>query len=84
MKVHYSPATVRRLLETSGFKVERIVPEYQGSSLRGSLRLVTDALMRHHRSYRHYKRLYYATLPVASLLLGLGNSPCIDVTAAAL
>ena len=79
--VHYSPATVRQLLQNTGFEVKHLVPEYQGSSLSGSLRLTADALSRRHRSYRHSNLLYYATLPLASLLLSLGNSPTIDVTA---
>lgn len=79
--VHYSPTTVRRLLEGSGFEVERIVPEYQGSSLSGSLSHVGDALRRRHRNYRHSASLYYTTLPLASMLLGLGSWASIDVTA---
>jgi SAM-dependent methyltransferase len=89
--VHYSPSTVRRLLETSGFAIERMVPEFQGSSLSESLHLVTDAFSRRQRripsseplyyTYRHSAPTYYITLPFASLLLGLGSWPTIDITA---
>ena len=79
--VHYSSATVRRLVEGAGFEIERIVPEYQGSSLSGSLSHLGDELRHRHRHYRHSAPLYYATLPVASVLLGLGSCPSIDVTA---
>jgi SAM-dependent methyltransferase len=79
--IHYSRTTVRRLLEGAGFDVERMVPEYQGSSLSGSLSHLGRALTRRHRNYHHSSALYLATLPVASILLGLGSWPSIDVTA---
>jgi SAM-dependent methyltransferase len=80
--VHYSKATIRRLLEGTGFDIVRIVPEFQASSLSGSISHTSDALRRRRRQYRHSTRLYYATLPLASMLIGLGSSASLDVTAA--
>jgi ubiquinone/menaquinone biosynthesis C-methylase UbiE len=79
--IHYSKTTIRRLLEGTGFHIVRIVPECQASSLSGSLSHTGDALRRRRRQYRHSARLYYATMPLASVLLGLGNSASLDVTA---
>jgi SAM-dependent methyltransferase len=79
--VHYSPTTIRRLLEGAGFVVEKIAPEYQGVTLLGSLAHVASAVAGRHRRYRHSAGLHRATLPLASLLLGLGSRPTLDVTA---
>jgi SAM-dependent methyltransferase len=80
--VHYSPATISRMLSLTGFKVQRLVPEYQASSLSGSLSHLLDAMTRRRRRYVHSSRLYLACVPIASLLLGLGLAASIDVTAA--
>jgi SAM-dependent methyltransferase len=79
--VHYSPRTVKQLLDDTGFEVERVVPEYQGISLSGSISLAADALLRRRRRYRHSTALYYASLPVASILLGLGTQAWVDISA---
>lgn len=79
--VHYSRPRVMSLLDETGFDVERIVPEYQGSSLSGSLWHLGNAISRQRRRYHHSQSLYYAALPFASAFLGMGSWPTIDVTA---
>lgn len=78
---HYNPSTLRRLLARCGFQVERLVPQFQGSSLSGSLTHVADAALRRHQVYRQSRTLYYLSLPIASVLLPLGNFASLDVTA---
>ena len=78
---HFSPATLRRMLEASGFAVERVVPQVQGNMLTGSVAYLVDALLRRRRPYRESRALHYALLPAASVLLALGQGGAMDVAA---
>ncbi len=78
---HFSPETARRLLEACGFRVEQAVPEFQASSLGGSLSHLVDGVLGRRREYRHSTVLYRAVLPVGSMLLALGNTAVLDITA---
>jgi 2-polyprenyl-3-methyl-5-hydroxy-6-metoxy-1,4-benzoquinol methylase len=78
---HFDPTTISRLLDAAGFTVERLVPEFQASSLAGSVTQVADSILGRRRQYRHSRALYCATLPVASLLCALGNTAILSVTA---
>ena len=78
---HFSPRTLRALLEECGFQVERIVPEYQASSLSGSVANAIQALGRRRMPYRYSSFRDYAVLPVASLTVGLGSGGAMVATA---
>jgi SAM-dependent methyltransferase len=78
---HFGPHTIRATLETVGFSVERVVPQYQANTLTGSLRHTVDALLGRQVEVRESMALYYAFLPLASMLLALGTGGALDVTA---
>jgi SAM-dependent methyltransferase len=78
---HFTPETLARLLVETGFTVDRLRPQFQASSLSGSLSHVRDALLRRRSPYRHSKHLYLAALPVASVLLAFGQGGCMEVLA---
>jgi hypothetical protein len=78
---HFGPHTIRATLETVGFSVERVVPQYQANTLSGSLRHTVDALLGRQVEVRESMALYYAFLPLASMLLALGTGGALDVTA---
>jgi SAM-dependent methyltransferase len=78
---HFDPATLYRLLGECGFAIERLVPQFQSATLSGSLSFVLGHVLGRRGAARHSQLLYYATLPFAAVLLGLGNSAAIDVTA---
>lgn len=80
---HFTPATLARLLQETGFAVERTVPEFQTGSLTGSSYLVARAAVRRQGPGWPPQALHYALLPVGSLLIALGNSGAIDITATA-
>jgi SAM-dependent methyltransferase len=69
---HFAPATLGALLERSGFRVLRIVPEYQANSLSGSVA---------RRPYRPSRVRDQAVLPLAALALGLGSGGAMVATA---
>jgi SAM-dependent methyltransferase len=78
---HYEPKTLTALLSHAGFAVERIHPQYQGAGLSGSLQHVADDLRGRRCDFRLARGLYFAVLPVASVMASLGADGCIDVTA---
>lgn len=78
---HFSRKSLRIMLEGAGFASVRAVPEFQGSSLSGSVSHLVDAVLRRRRDYRHSRAVYYAALPVISLLVALGSAASLDVTA---
>lgn len=78
---HFTPRTLGALLDSESFAVERIVPQYQANTLAWSFTHVVDALRGRRRQFRGSLRLYYATLPAASLLLGLGVGGALDAIA---
>jgi SAM-dependent methyltransferase len=78
---HFGPHTIRATLETVGFSVERVVPQYQANTLSGSLRHTVDALLGRQVEVRESMALYYAFLPLAAMLLALGTGGALDVTA---
>jgi len=77
---HFTPETLGRMLERTGFEVEREVPQW-GDSLTGSVAYAADRVLRRRRPYREPRRLHYALVPVSSLLLAVGEGGCLDVTA---
>jgi hypothetical protein len=77
---HFTPETLGRMLERTGFEVEREVPQW-GDSLTGSVTYAADRVLRRRRPYREPRRLHYALVPVSSLLLAVGEGGCLDVTA---
>ena len=78
---HFTPATLRATLTAAGFEVERMIPQWQGNMLTGSLTYAFDALRGRERAYRESRRLHVAVLPAAAALLALGQGGCLDVTA---
>lgn len=78
---HFAPPSLRRLLEHAGFAVERMRPQYQGSSLAGSLVLALDELLKRQREYRLKRRVYYPALAVSSLLAACGSGGALEVWA---
>jgi SAM-dependent methyltransferase len=78
---HFTPRTLRLLLEKESFSVERIAPQYQANTLAWSIPHVLDGLMGRRREFRGSLPLYYAALPPASLLLGLGIGGALDAIA---
>ncbi len=78
---HFGPRTLRATLEGAGFRIERVVPQYQANTLSGSVRHAVDALLGRKVEVRESMPLYYAFLPLATLLLGLGTGGALDVTA---
>jgi SAM-dependent methyltransferase len=78
---HFGPHTIRAILESAGFSVERVVPQYQANTLSGSLRHTVDALLGRQVEVRESMVLYYTFLPLAAMLLALGTGGALDVTA---
>jgi SAM-dependent methyltransferase len=78
---HFDPSTLRKLLEGRDFQIVNLVPQFQGGTLSASLVHVLDATLGRRRDYRDPRVLYYSTLPIASLLIALGNAAVLDVTA---
>ena len=78
---HFTPQSLTALLDHAGFAVERLVPEYQASSLAGSVALLRDALVFRRRPYRNSRRLYYGLYPLASIQLALGQAASVDCVA---
>lgn len=78
---HFTPVTLARLLEETGFVVERTVPEFQTGSVTGSSYLALRAAVRRHGPAWPPQALHYALLPVGSLSIALGNSGAVDVMA---
>jgi SAM-dependent methyltransferase len=78
---HFGPRTIRALLEIAGFRVERVLPQYQANTLSGSLRHVVDASLGRQVELRESMALYYTVLPLATTLLALGAGGALDVTA---
>jgi SAM-dependent methyltransferase len=78
---HFGRPTIRALLDAAGFRVERVVPQYQAATLSGSVRHAVDALLGREVEFEESKALYYSLLPLAALLLGLGIGGTLDVTA---
>jgi SAM-dependent methyltransferase len=78
---HFSPTTLRLLLERTGFRVERVVPQWQANMLTGSVVYAFDAARGRRGPYREPRGLHYLLLPVASALLALGEGGCMDVVA---
>jgi 2-polyprenyl-3-methyl-5-hydroxy-6-metoxy-1,4-benzoquinol methylase len=76
---HFSPETIRRALETSGFSIERIVPEFGASSLSLSFTHLFNSMLGRRR--RPSVRLTYGLLPLTSLLSAFGYAATLDVTA---
>lgn len=77
----FGPATAQRLVENAGLEVLWVRPQWQGSSLSGSVSHVVSALLRRRRPYRHSQLLYLALLPVAALLLGAGQGGALELMA---
>ncbi len=78
---HFSPRSLRLLLERSRFTIERLVPEYEASSLEGSVAHALDVLRRRRRQYRLSRGLYYGVFPASALLRALGDAGSLDCTA---
>ncbi len=78
---HFGRNTIRAMLEIAGFRVERVVPQYQANTLSGSVRHTVDALIGREVEFRESMPLYYAFLPLATMLLGVGIGGALDVTA---
>jgi SAM-dependent methyltransferase len=76
---HFSPETIRRALEGSGFSIERMVPQFGSSSLSLSLTHLVNALLG--RQYRPSLGLTHGLLPLAGVLSALGYSAALEVTA---
>jgi 2-polyprenyl-3-methyl-5-hydroxy-6-metoxy-1,4-benzoquinol methylase len=76
---HFSPETIRCALETSGFSIERIVPEFGASSLSLSLTHLFNSVLG--RRWQPSVRLTYGLLPLASFLSAFGYAATLDVTA---
>jgi SAM-dependent methyltransferase len=78
---HFDLSTLRQLIESCNFEIVRLVPQFQGGTFSASLVHVIDAILGRHRDYRDPRVLYYSTLPIASILVALGNAAVLDVTA---
>jgi SAM-dependent methyltransferase len=78
---HFDPQTITALLKVSGFRIERLVPQYQTNTLSGSARLRIDAFLGRQVEFRQSMLLYYAFVPLGALLLGFGVAGALDVTA---
>ena len=78
---HFGPRTIRAILESADFRVERVLPQYQANTLSGSLRHVVDALLGRQVEVHESMALYYTFLPAATMLLALGTGGALDVTA---
>jgi len=78
---HFDPSTLRQLLEGCDFEIVNLVPQFQGGTFSASLIHVLDAALGRRRDYRDPRALYYSTLPIASVLISLGNAALLDVTA---
>lgn len=78
---HFGPSSLRQLLESCNFEIVKLVPQFQGGTFSASLVHVLDATLDRRRDYREPRILYYSTLPIASILIALGNAAVLDVTA---
>jgi 2-polyprenyl-3-methyl-5-hydroxy-6-metoxy-1,4-benzoquinol methylase len=78
---HYDRHTLRSLLAESEFQLERVIPQCQGFTLSGSIQLVADHLRGRKGECRRSRALYYGTMPMASVLLGMGSDAVLEVTA---
>jgi 2-polyprenyl-3-methyl-5-hydroxy-6-metoxy-1,4-benzoquinol methylase len=78
---HFDPSTLRQLIESCNFEIVRLVPQFQGGTFSASLVHVIDAMLSRRRDYRDPRVLYYSTLPIASILVALGNAAILDVIA---
>jgi 2-polyprenyl-3-methyl-5-hydroxy-6-metoxy-1,4-benzoquinol methylase len=78
---HFAQRSLESLLTTSGFRVERVAAQCQSFSLSGSLQHVAAELLGRRAEFRQSLALYYLTMPLATVLLALGNRAVLDVTA---
>lgn len=78
---HFTPQSLTALVGHAGFSVERLAPEFQASSLAGSVALLGDAVVFRHRPYHSSRRLYYGLYALASIQLAFGQAASLDCVA---
>lgn len=78
---HFSDRTVRHALAVTGFRPIVVRPEYQTYSLRGSISHLCEAKLNRSVGEATSRALHYGCLPLLSVLLALGYSPCLEVVA---
>jgi SAM-dependent methyltransferase len=77
---HFTPATLGRLLETAGLRIDSVRTQFQGSSMGGSLQHVAAQLGRG-RPYRPSGPVYNTGVPLGWLASGLRNGAFLVVDA---
>lgn len=78
---HFSPATLRRMLEEAGYKVVGSRPQLQGMTLSGSVQHVVNALRSRPGDFRMNRLLYYVLFPLGTVLVLVGWSSYIEFEA---
>lgn len=79
---HYTPATAARMLNTAGFDVCSMRPQFQGSSFAGSIHKLAATHMRRLESWSVISsQVYFAALPLGWLLTAFGNVAYLDILA---
>ena len=77
---HFTPQTISLILSDTGYAVDRMVPQFQGSSLSCSMELGLRSFLRHEGPYSRGP-IYYAALPAAWILTAIGSGSAIEVSA---
>ncbi len=78
---HFSPATLRRMLEEAGYEVVRSRPQLQGMTLSGSVQHAVNALRGRPADFRLNRPLYYALFPLGTVLTVAGWWSCLEFEA---
>jgi SAM-dependent methyltransferase len=78
---HFTPETISLMLTDTGYAVERIVPQFEGSSLSSSVERVCRAFLRSETPYYARGAAYHAVLPLAWILTAFGSGSAIDIVA---
>jgi len=76
---HFTPITLKSLVQAAGFQPLEIVPEPQTASLTGSVSLVANALARRYKPYNQPRLLHYALMPIGSIALAAGIGGSMEI-----
>jgi len=79
---HFTPRTLKRLLEECGLGLRRVAPQFQGITLAASVELALDGVRGRPPSPVRRSPAYVAVLPLGWLAAGFGDGACLDVLAA--
>lgn len=78
---HFTPSTLTAMVESAGFRVERIRPQFRGQSLSGTLAHAARRLGGRHPQYQPAGALYWAALPADRALTALGARANLELVA---